>query len=62
MAFSPRCGLQLAESMCCGCDKQIHMDYRSPVEKKGQHGHSPSERVPRPLAGQAFIAFLGTLH
>ena len=49
-------------SVCCGCDKQIHTDYRSPVEKKGQHGHSLSERGTRPLPGQAFIAFLGTLH
>ena len=46
--------------MCCGCNKQIHTDYRSPVEKKGWHGHSLSERAPQPLPGQAFIAFLGT--
>ena len=37
------------------------------MEKKGWHGHSLSERGPegpraRPLPGQAFIAFLGTLH
>ena len=38
------------------------MDYRSPVEKKQWHGHSLSERGPRLLPGQAFIAFLGTLH
>ena len=25
---------------CCACDEQIHMDCGSPVEKKGQHGHS----------------------
>ena len=49
-------------AVCCGCDEQIHMDYRSPVEKKGRHGQSLSERAPRPLPGQAFIAFLGTLH
>ena len=30
--------------------------------EKGQHGHSLSERGPQPLPGQAFIAFLGTLH
>ena len=30
--------------------------------EKGQHGHSLSERVPQPLPGQAFIAFLGALH
>ena len=49
-------------SVCCGCNKQIHTDYRSPVEKKGWHSHSLSERGPQPLPGQAFIAFLGTLH
>ena len=49
-------------SVCCGCAEQIHTDYRSPVEKKGRHGHSLSERGPRPLPGQAFIVFLGTLH
>ena len=31
-------------SVCCGCNEQIHTDYRSPVEKKGQQGHSVSER------------------
>ena len=31
-------------AVCCGCDEQIHMDYRSPVEKKGRHGQSLSER------------------
>ena len=31
--------------------------------EKGQHGHTPSERErARFLPGQAFIAFLGTLH
>ena len=29
----------------------------SPVERKGRHGHSLRERAPRPLPGQAFIAF-----
>ena len=29
---------------CCGCNIQIHMDYRNPVEEKGWHGHSLSER------------------
>ena len=32
------------------------------MEKKGQHGHSLSERGPHPLPEQAFIAFLGTLY
>ena len=31
-------------STCCGSNGQIHADYRNPVEKKGQHGHSLSER------------------
>ena len=56
--FRPR----LTGSMCCGCNKQIHTDYRSPVEKKGWHGHSLSERGPQPLPGQAFIVFMSTLH
>ena len=30
--------------------------------EKGRHGHSLNERTPRPLPGQAFIAFLGALH
>ena len=42
-------------------------DYRNPVEEKGWHGHNLSERGregqrAQPLPGQAFIAFLGTLH
>ena len=28
----------------CGCNRQIYTDYRNPVEKKGRHGHSLSER------------------
>ena len=58
--------------LCCGGNGQIHTDYRNPVEKKGQHGHSRSEREregqrepkkdSRPPPGQAFIAFLGTLY
>ena len=55
MAFSPRCGLHLAESMCCGCDKQIHMDYRSPVGKKGQHGHSLGETGPDPCLNRLLL-------
>ena len=43
-------------------DVYKRQDYRSPVEKNGRHGHSLSERGPQPLPGQAFIAFLGTLH
>ena len=27
-----------------GGNGQIHRDYRNPVEKKGQHGHSLSQR------------------
>ena len=33
--------------LCCGGNRQIHMDYRNPVEKKGRHGHSLSEREGR---------------
>ena len=29
---------------CCDCNIQIQTDYRNPVEKKGWHGHSLSER------------------
>ena len=29
---------------CCGGSRQIHTDYRNPVEKKGWHGRSLSER------------------
>ena len=60
-----------ARRICC-CDRNIHIhtEYRNPVEEKGRHGHSLSERgrervqerESRPLPGQAFIAFLGTLH
>ena len=32
---------------CCGHNIQIHTDYRNPVEKKGQHGHSLSKRGPK---------------
>ena len=35
---------------------------QKPCGEKGQHGCSLSERGPRPRPGQAFIAFLGTLH
>ena len=38
------CGSWPAGSVCCGSNGQIHMDYRNPVEKKGWHGHSLSER------------------
>ena len=31
-------------SVCCGSNGQIHTDYRNTVEKRGQHGHSLSER------------------
>ena len=38
------CRSQPTGSMCCGSNGQIHTDYRHPVEKKGRHGHSLSER------------------
>ena len=44
-------------SECCGCDGQIHMD-RSPMEKKGQHGHSEWERAMTP-AWTGFCCFSG---
>ena len=50
-----------SDQRCCGRDEQIHTDCRSPVEKKGWHGHSLSDRVPWPLPGRDFIAFLGAL-
>ena len=66
------CRPRPAGSVCCGSNSQTHTDYRNPVEKKGLHGCSWREREgeraresPReswPLPGQAFIAFLGTLH
>ena len=38
------CGPCPTGSVCCGCNGQIHTDYRNSVEKKGWHGHSLSER------------------
>ena len=38
------CGSWPTGSVCHGSNRQIHTDYRNPVEKKGQHGHSLSER------------------
>ena len=46
--------------MCCGCDGQIHTDYRSPVEK-GRHGCSlrrEGKRAPTP-AWTGFYCFSG---
>ena len=51
--------------LCCGSDRQTHTDYRNPVEKKGLHSLSLSEREGPPSRlppGQAFTVFLGTLH
>ena len=52
--------------LCCGCNRQIHTDYRNPVEKRGLRGHCKSERGPEtplpPPPGQAFIVFLGPLY
>ena len=39
----------LASRTCCGCNIQIHTDYRNLVEEKGWHGHSLKKRAPRPL-------------
>ena len=30
--------------LCCGCNRQIHTDYRNPVEKKGRYGLSLRQR------------------
>ena len=44
--------------MCCGCEGQIHMDYRSPVEKKGWHGLSLNEREgPDPCLDRLLLLF-----
>ena len=32
--------------LCCGCNRQIHTDYRNPVEKKGLRGHSLKKKAP----------------
>ena len=45
-------------SVCCGCNEQIHTDYRSPVEKKGWQGYSVSERALTP-AWTGFYCFPG---
>ena len=47
---------------CCGLDETNSHGLLSPVEEKGLQGHSLKGRAPQPLPGQAFIAFLGTLH
>ena len=40
---------------CCGCDEQIHTDCRSPVEKKGWHGHSLTERATDPCQDRLLL-------
>ena len=35
-----------ARRIRCGCNIQIHMDYRNPVEEKGRRGHSLKRRAP----------------
>ena len=45
-------------SVCCGCNEQIHTEYRSPVEKKGQHDHSLGERAgPDPSLDRLLLLF-----
>ena len=46
----------------CDWDETNSHGLLSPVEEKGQQGHSLSERGPQPMLWQAFISFLGTLH
>ena len=44
--------------MCCGCDEQIHTGYKSPVEGKGWHGHSLSEKEgPDPCLDRLLLLF-----
>ena len=44
--------------LCCGGNIQIHTDYRNPVEKKGLHGHSLSQREgPETQAWTGFYCF-----
>ena len=52
-----------ARSVCSVMDetRQMRTDYRNPMEEKGWQGSSLSEREDQ-SPGQAFIAFLGTLH
>ena len=46
----------------CGWNETNSHGLPSPMEEKGQHGHSLKRRTPRPLPWQAFIVFLGPLH
>ena len=49
--------------LCCGSNRQIHTDYRNPVEEKGLCPCFLSQREgPETPPEQAFIAFLGILH
>ena len=47
--------------MCCGSNRQIHRDYRNPVEKKGQHGCSLSEREGPTPSWTGFYCFSGNI-
>ena len=45
------CGLMTriqASRIRCGCNIQIHTDYKNPVEEKGWRGHSLKRRAPDP--------------
>ena len=46
--------------LCCGSNRQIHTDYRNPVEKKGLHSRSLSQREgPETPAWTGFYCFYG---
>ena len=45
-------------TLCCGGNRQIHTDYRNPVEEKGQRGHSQEESASS-LALTGFYCFSG---
>ena len=42
---------------CCGCNIQIHVDYRNPVEEKGRHGHSLKRECPHPCLDRLLLFF-----
>ena len=47
----------LASRIHCGCNIQIHTDYRNPVEEKGQLSHSLKRREAPTLALTGFYCF-----
>ena len=44
--------------LCCGCNRQIHTDYRNPVKKKGLQGRSLNQSEgPETPAWTGFYCF-----